>query len=145
MLELIGLPQAIDNQGNQFDIYNNMTTVMIDIDRMIALFKTGYRTAVIKRSDVTEIYNILERYYYDVEEDMNYSLNRKAVKEDRLDDINNFIDEILKLNKVKIVKDHLKIQGKMSGFTLDYDPMSDGNNNVTKEPGIEFVNGYDTI
>ena len=87
MLELIGLPQAIDNQGNQFDIYNNMTTVMIDIDRMIELFKTGYRIAVIKRSDVTEIYNILERYYYDVEEDMNYSLNRKAVKEDRLDDI----------------------------------------------------------
>ena len=100
MLELIGLPQAIDNQGNQFDIYNNMTTVMIDIDRMIELFKTGYRIAVIKRSDVTEIYNILERYYYDVEEDMNYSLNRKAVKEDRLDDINNFIDEILKLNFV---------------------------------------------
>ena len=144
MLELIGLPQAIDNQGNQFDIYNNMTMVMIDIDRMIELYKTGYRIAVLKKSDVTEIYNILERYYYDVEEDMNYSLNRKAVREDRLDDINNFIDEILKLNKVKIVKDHLRIQGNMSGFTLDYDPMSYGNNNVTKEPVIEFVNGYDT-
>ena len=70
MLELLGLPQAIDNQGNQFDIYNNMTMVMIDIDRMIELYKTGYRIAVLKKSDATEIYNILERYYYDIEDSL---------------------------------------------------------------------------
>lgn len=97
------------------DSYMELSTVMINIDRMIDVYNRGYPIYVIKQDDVDEIYRILTNYISGYHPNNQYVLNRTKVVEDRVYEIENFLEEIFGYNKHSIVKKNINAN---SGFNI---------------------------
>ena len=122
-IDTFGLPFSIDNQGNQFmDTYKELTTVMLPLDKIIDIYIKGFYIAVVNKEDISKIYVILEKYLSGSVSNPNAYINRGFVKEERLEDIERFANEMFGLNKATIVNDAVK-ESKNNPFGLNLDLM----------------------
>lgn len=86
------------------DSVMELTTVMINIDRMIDIYSRGFPIYIVKKDDVTDIYKTLTEYVSSTSPDHRYVLNRPKVVEERMGEIDKFLEEMFGHNKHTIVK-----------------------------------------
>lgn len=111
-ISLLGLPINVDHgfdygsTGGRYDYnaYKELTTVMLPLTKIVDIYCSGHKIAVVNQSDIPIIYEILEKYLMGVTTVKNYSLNHAMIQEDRLDDIERFAQEMFGLNKGVIAK-----------------------------------------
>lgn len=109
-IEHLGVP--IDhgyNEVGQFventRAYNNLTTCMLPLSRLIEIHSSGYPIHLVNREDNSVIYNILEEYLGKLITIKDSALlNMGKVEEGLLESIEKFVDEMFGLNKGDIVR-----------------------------------------
>lgn len=117
-IDLFGLPLTTDNMGNEFkDTYKDLTTVMINIDKMINVFIQGYPIHIVNKEDSVAIFNILEDYLAGTVNNPIAFINQVHTEEDRLPEIERFAQEMFGLNKSTIVNKIMK-DNATDGFSL---------------------------
>lgn len=119
---VVGLPT--ENHHNleyfNYQAYNNMTTVMLPLTKIIDVYCNGYPISVVDSTDTPKIYEILENYLAGVVTVQQNSVNAAIIKEDRLDYIEKFAEEMFGLNKGNIVKSIFdRTHAKSFGLQLD--------------------------
>jgi hypothetical protein len=127
-IELFGIPQDEYN-GKAKDASEAMTTVMINLDKMIDIYSMGYPIQLVVQDNVGEIYSSLEKYLLGTIDEENFSLNRATETDPRMDEIDKFAQEMFGINKITIVK---KTINARNGFDLGMSLMNAGFGN--KQP-----------
>lgn len=130
-IDAFGLPVDIDHGTDigsmtgiyNYQAYNHFTTVMLPLTRIIDIYCNGYEIRINNREDIPIIYEILETYLRGVINVQNFSLNRRMIKEDRLDDIERFANEMFGLNRGVIAQSAFD-KTKTTSFNLNLDFMS---------------------
>lgn len=122
-IDIFGLPMSSDNLGNQFnDTFKDLTTVMINVDKMIDIYIQGYPIYILNKEDSITIFKILEDYLAGTVNNPVAFLNQAHIEENRLQDIERFAEEMFGLNKHtivgKIISDNNSIGFGMDGFDL---------------------------
>lgn len=105
-IDLLGLPVDTNTFGGYNPkTYNNFTTCMLPLDRLVDIYMQNYPIYVVNQSDTVEIYNILEEYLTGESEPETFSRNLEARVEDRLVDIEKFASEMFGYNRGTIARD----------------------------------------
>ncbi len=107
-MEILGVPLTVIDGSDRKHHYKETVTVMLPLTKLVDIYTSGYSIEILNRDDITEIYNILERYLNDSLEAANYSPNRAAVIEDRHEEIEKMLEEMFGYNRKTIVKETLK-------------------------------------
>lgn len=123
-LDLVGVPMTLDTNSGEFrdrKAYNNLTTCMLKLTKIIDIYCQGYPIYVVKHEDTLEIFNLLEDYLAGVVSTQStYVLNTPTVIEERLPDIEKFAQEMFGLNKGDIVRGSINLSNQgMGGLGLD--------------------------
>jgi len=135
-VEILGYPIFESSEGDKKQVYKDFSTVCINLDTMIDHYIAGYPIRIVEREDIAEIFNILEKYIEGRESDVNYSINKIHIgKDDRIDQIDKFANEMFGLNKVNIVK---KSVNASNGFNLGLMPMAP----IVDVKEIGIMSGY---
>lgn len=119
-----GLPLDVDNNKNgtaNKNSYNNMTTVMLKLDKIIDIYIKGYPIYLVDNEQSKLMFKILEEYIYVNNNDVRTSLNQEVVKDDRLYEIDKFVGEMFGYNKETIVRG---IVTQNNGYTINMGLMS---------------------
>lgn len=111
-IDLLGLPVSINHYQNygsnygmcNYQAYKELTTVMLPLTKIIDIYCNGHQIAVVNRSDIPIIYEILEKYLLGVTAVKQFSLNHAMIQEDRMEDIERFAQEMFGINKATIAK-----------------------------------------
>jgi len=105
-IELYGVPLDSNNTNGKTDkeSYQNMTIVMINLDRIINIYIQGYPIYLVDQTKRDIMFKILEEYIYVNNNDVRTSLNQNIVKDERLYEIDKFVNEMFGNNKESIVK-----------------------------------------
>lgn len=105
-IELYGVPLDVNSKNGKSDkeSYQNMTVVMINLDRIINIYIQGYPIYLVDQSKRDIMFKILEEYIYVNNNDVRTSLNQNIVKDERLYEIDKFVNEMFGNNKESIVK-----------------------------------------
>ena len=110
------------SERNYEKAYNNITTCMLPISKLIDIYSNGYPISLVNQSDVPIMYEILEEYLSGVVyANSTNMLNAARIEEDRLDHIEKFASEMFGLNKGNIVKNIVDLdntQAMVSGLDL---------------------------
>lgn len=125
-ISVLGLPINVDHgyeygsvEGRyDYNAYKELTTVMLPLTKIVDIYCSGHKIAVVNQSDIPIIYEILEKYLMGVTAVKNYSLNHAMIQEDRLDDIERFAQEMFGLNKGVIAR---SVYDQMSKNSFDLD------------------------
>lgn len=118
-LELFGMPLEKNNGKVNNKSFLEMTVVMITLSRMIDIYMQGYPISIINQQESAEIYKILEDYLSGVNNTQTYSPNQITIKDDRLEEIDKFANEIFGFNRHTIVKSSMNVNhGYDLGFGL---------------------------
>jgi len=120
-LELYGVSLTTVDGDIKKNSYLEMTTVMINLDRIINIYIQGYPISIVNQNDSSTIYKILEDYLLGIDHNESYSPNRIAVKDDRLEEIDKFANEIFGLNRNTIIKNSVNVN---NGFDLGFKAMN---------------------
>jgi hypothetical protein len=147
---LYGLPTDTINDKPDPKCYENMTTSMMNIDRMISIYENGFRISIIKQEESAIIYKALEQFLIDWNTTIQYSPNMatNTKKDDRLESIDKFLTEMFDSNRPTILKD---IAGSQMGYSMDmglmssYGGMANNKPNVVNQGGrnMGITAGYD--
>ena len=81
----------------------DIVMVMLDIDKIINIYRQGHPVTLVDGKEVIEVYNIINSYLYGVNHQEEFSMNSINRTENRLVELNNFANEIYNLNKAEIV------------------------------------------
>jgi len=114
----------------------DMTTVMLSVDKMIDIYSSGYKLAIVNSSDIIKLTEMLDNYL-----NQNYEFTSIHLVNENTDDrkslIKNFINEILSGHKYKFEKHE---QEKTAVFDLPgVDLMSfDGGTQSQHRPEIKI-------
>lgn len=120
-LEVYGVGMDVRDGSVVKDSYEEMTRVMINIDRMIDIYLQGYPISIANQEESAEIYKELERYLNGVNTTQDFSPNRMRVKDERIEEVDKFAAEIFGFNRNTIVKSSVSTAG---GFDLGAQLMS---------------------
>lgn len=120
-LELYGVSLTTVDGDIKKNSYLEMTTVMINLDRIINIYIQGYPISIVNQNDSSTIYKILEDYLLGIDHNESYSPNRIAIKDDRLEEIDKFANEIFGLNRNTIIKNSVNVN---NGFDLGFKAMN---------------------
>ena len=105
-IEIYGIPLDVNNTNGRPDkeSYQNMTIAMLNLDRIIDIYIQGYPIYLVDQSQKDLMFKILEEYIYVNNNDVRTSLNQNVVKDERLYEIDKFVNEMFNNNKESIVK-----------------------------------------
>lgn len=120
---LYGLPTDTINDAPDPKCYENLTIVMMNIDKIIKIYENGFRIAIVKQEESVIIYNAMEQYLRDWNMTKQYSPNMRTdiIKDDRLESIDKFLTEMFGHNRGAILKD---VAGSQMGYSMDMGLMS---------------------
>jgi hypothetical protein len=102
-IAIYGLPMNVDENNKQQEMYQNFTTVMYCIDKMIDMYIEGYPIKLVNPEDVREIFMILDNYMESKRPTSNVSLNVRIDKDNRLAEIDKFMSEMFDYNKHTVI------------------------------------------
>lgn len=120
---LYGLPtDTIDDKPDP-KCYEHMTTAMMNIDKIIAVYENGFKINIIKQEESAIIYKAMEQFVLDWESTIQHSPNMRVnnTRDDRLESIDKFLSEIFDHNRNTIVKD---VVGSQNGYSMNMGLMS---------------------
>ena len=112
---IYGLPMDKQNNSYNKETYLEMTNCMININKMINLYMDGYPISVINPQDSKEIFDYLDKYLNTHVNNIQRSINQPLKNDERLMEIDKFLNEMFSFNKQTIVKDMLQ---QNSGYDL---------------------------
>jgi len=138
----IGVPLEVRDGKTDYNRTEELTTVMINLNNIIDKYIAGYPIYLVDRNESAEIYKILENYIKGKDDEQEFSINRLAGKDDRLDEIDRFAEEMFGLNRHTIVTGN--ISGN-SGYDLGFNLMSFQQPTVSNIPSkaTGVMAGYD--
>lgn len=114
-----GIPvSSYDGKRCKMDA-EEMTTVHLPLTRIIDIYSNGMPIMLVDKTQLHSMYTSIEKYLSNVIEDSNFSLNRLTITEDRIPEIEKFVEEMFGHNKAAIVK--TLISNNKSGFDLGLD------------------------
>ena len=114
-LEVYGVGLDVKDGNVVKDSFEEMTGVMINIDRMINIYLQGYPISILNQQESAEIYKELERYLSGVNTSQDFSPNQLQVEDQRIEEIDKFAAEIFGLNRNTVIKNSVTTVG---GFDL---------------------------
>jgi len=144
---MYGLPTDTINDAPDPKCYENMTTAMMNIDRIISIYEDGFRINIVKQDESVILFKAMEQFLLDWNTTKQYSPNMKTntTKDDRLESIDKFLTEMFDYNRPTILKD---VAGQQMGFSMDMGLMSHQHTKPTivNQGGINMgiTAGYDT-
>ena len=117
-IEIYGIPLDVNNTNGRPDkeSYQNMTIAMLNLDRIIDIYIQGYPIYLVDQSQRELMFNILEEYIYVNNNDVRTSLNQNVVKDERLYEIDKFVNEMFNNNKESIVKE---VVNQNNGYAIN--------------------------
>lgn len=119
-MEFIGLA-SIEQDGElaKADMSAD-TRVKISVDKMIDIYLSGYPIRIVNKEDIPLIYSILDNYIQGSNNLTNgHSLNMRFEEDSRIDDIRNFIKNILGDYKPMLIE-HELTYNNTDGFNLGF-------------------------
>lgn len=121
-IEVYGLSVDVKDGEVVKDSFENMTTVMININRMVDIYLSGFPISIPVQKEANEIYKALENYLHGTNTSKDYSPNSLTVKDERLEEIDKFASEIFGLNRHSILKESVNVG--TGGYNLGANLMS---------------------
>lgn len=112
---IFGIGLDVRNGNLVKDSFEEMTGVMINIDKMINIYLQGYPISINNQQDSSEIYKELERYLSGVNTSQDFSPNQIKVEDQRVEEIDKFAAEIFGLNRNTVIKGSIS---SMGGYDL---------------------------
>lgn len=102
-LELYGMPVSYVDGAAVKSGYDRLVQVEINLDAMIEIYMRGYSINLVDVSKAHEIYETMDNYARDLKEGIHSDLNMIQIDE-RLEDIDRFLNDIFNYNKIDIVR-----------------------------------------
>lgn len=145
-IELFGMPMDIvDGTRKKADV-SQLTTVMINIDRMIDIYSNGYSIQLVNHDDISKVYNILEEYLTSINQLISHSPNSMRIQDERVNEIDKFAHEVFGLNRHTIIKKSIVVN---NAFNIGFTPMGYSNPlipvpvNYNSNQRMGVLSGYD--